>query len=126
MQVKPKMVLTLLAAAMQQDMLRRDLGRSEVLNELQHFKETEQAVARASGTTNSPLMADADDAGRARPGPPLGARMQPAGGGGGGFLGALRSSVAGLGSNSNAPKAGKQGAPQPKKYLGEGKYSTNL
>ena len=123
-QVKPKMVLTLLAAAMQQDMLRRDLGRSEVLNELQHFKETEQAVARESGTT-SPLMVDAD-AGRARPGPPLGARMQPAGGGGGGFLGALRSSVAGLGSNSNAPKAGKQGAPQAKKYAGEGEYSSNL
>ena len=42
LQVKPKMVLTLLAAAMQQDMLRRDLGRTEVLAELQGFVAKEQ------------------------------------------------------------------------------------
>ena len=121
-QAKPKMVLTLLAAAMQQDMLRRNLGRSEVLNELQHFKETEQAVARASvsrgkskggaspgrkvagkglaspgrGRTHSKLMEEDADRGVSS----------------GGFLGGLRSSM-GFGSNSKAGKAtGKAKTPR--------------
>ena len=51
-QAKPKMVLTLLAAAMQQDMLRRNLGRTEVLNELEAMKQEEklheEAAAKAA------------------------------------------------------------------------------
>ena len=123
-QAKPKMVLTLLAAAMQQDMLRRNLGRSEVLNELQHFKEAEQAVARASvsrgtskdgasqgrkvaskglaspgrGHSHSKLLEEDVDRRPSRPG--------------GGFLGALRSSM-GFGSNTKAIKAtGKAETPR--------------
>ena len=136
LQVKPKMVLTLLAAAMQQDMLRRHLGRAEVLRELHHFREAEQAVARPSGSrgtsSSSSSKGGAASPGRKPPGTAPG--LAPgkglaspgrglahsklmeedadsgAGRPGGGFLGGLRSSM-GFGPMNN--KAGKTGPPRP-------------
>ena len=47
-QVRPKMILTLLAAAMQQDMLRRNLGRDQLMLDLEEMKREELAVAKAA------------------------------------------------------------------------------
>ena len=47
------MVLTLLAAAMQQDMLRRHLGRTELLHELEAMKQEEKVLGEAAAKAAS-------------------------------------------------------------------------
>ena len=124
MQAKPKMVLTLLAAAMQQDMLRRNLGRAEVLRELEAMKQEEKLHEEAAAWAKAAhsLRASRRSNAMGLPGPPGGGKEhsrvslmdggfyrppeEPKAAGSGCFGGLVQS----LGLGNGAPKVRKVGS----------------